>query len=398
MANFIYKAISTSGKRSRGLIDAHSLAEARDKIKSQGLLILEIQEAKSKSPTTSSQFDFDALVLFTTQLSQLIQAQVPLHESLVALEEQARGEKFHGIIEALSDRIKRGQSFSKSLAEFPESFPSLFRAAVQAGESAGALGPCLEKIALFYQKSNRVRKQLVSALIYPVTLLFLLIIAFSILMGFVIPALEGLFEGKALPPFTSLILALSHFFTSTWPILLCALIGGSVAFYFWFKRNGIKRIEKRLMKIPIVGSFIIHASLGRFATTLSMLLSGGVPLAQAVDLAKEALYNKTLEETISTSRDRMIEGSRFSTEIANAKLIPPLFSRMFRIGEETGRLDPILEEVGKMYEEEADRLLNRTLSLLQPALLLIMGVMIGSTLLAILLPLSDFSSGFDLSP
>ncbi len=398
MATFIYKAISTNGKRSRGLIDAHSLAEAKEKVKTQGILLLDIQETKAKSPSTSSQFDFEALVLFTTQLSQLIQAQVPLHESLIALEEQARGEKYHGIIEALTDRIKRGQSFSKSLGEFPDSFPPLFRAAVQAGESAGALGMCLEKIALFYQKSNRVRKQLVSALIYPVTLFVLLIVAFSILMGFVIPALEGLFEGKALPPFTSLILSLSHFFTTTWPILLCALLGSGVAFYFWLKRNGMKRIEKQLMKLPIIGSFIIHSSLGRFATTLSMLLSGGIPLAQAIDLAKEALYNKTLEESISSARDKMIEGSRFSTEIGSIKQIPPLFSRMFRIGEETGRLDPILEEVGKMYEEEADRLLNRTLSLLQPALLLIMGVMVGSTLLAILLPLSDFSSGFDMNP
>ena len=398
MANFVYKAVSSSGKRSKGIIDAHSMNEAKEKIKAQGLLLLNIEPEVNRSSTNSKQLSFDALVLFTSQLAQLVQAQVPLHESLVALEEQARGEKSHGIIEALADRIKKGVGFSKALAEFSDSFPALFRAVVAAGESAGALGICLEKLALFYQKTRRVRKQIASALIYPLTLAFLLVVAFSILMGFVIPALEGLFEGRSLPPFTTFILALSHFFTQFWPILLTLVLGGIVGGYFWLRAGGMKKIEHKLMKLPIIGSFIIHASLGRFATTLSMLLSGGIPLAQAVDLAKEALYNQNLEDAVSYARDKMIEGSRFSTEIGNMKLIPPLFSRMFRIGEETGRLDPILDEVGKMYEEESDRLLQRTLALLQPILLLVMGVMIGSTLLAILLPLSDFSSGFDLSP
>ncbi len=396
MATYLYKAISPQGKKSKGMIDAHSFGEAKEKIKAQGLLLLNIEEASVKTKPSGSNFNFDALVLFTSQLAQLIQAQVPLHESLVALEEQARGEKYHGIIEAISDRIRRGQNFSKALSEFPENFPPLFRAVVTAGESAGALGPCLEKLSKFYQKRMVMRKQLVSTLIYPVILSVLLVIAFSVLMGFVVPALEGLFEGKQLPAFTAFIVALSHFFTTYWFFVLIAATTCGLLTALWLKRGGIKRIETQLMKWPLIGRYLVFSSLGRFATTLSMLLNGGIPLSQAIELSKEALYNKSLEESIGHARDKMIEGSRFSFEVSQIKNIPPLFSRMFRIGEETGRLDPILDEVGKMYEDESERLLQRTLSFIQPALLLIMGMLVGSTLLAILLPLSDFGSSFDM--
>lgn len=400
MAVFSYKAISSTGKRLQGVIDAFDLLEAKEKLRQQGCTPLVLVPTKPKKAASIQKLTQTQLVFFTAQLAQLIKAKIPLHDCLIALEEQLRGDPSHSIIEALADRIKKGQSFSKALQEFSESFPPLFRAAVAAGETAGSLELTLNRLATFYLQQQQTQKQLVSALIYPCTLVGLLFIALTILLGFVIPSLEGLLEGKELPVTTTMLIGLSHLFQQTWPYIVVAIASLIVITKYVLQQkqfNSWKLLLSKLFlsKIPIISTFTISTNLARFSSTLSMLLDGGVPLASALELAQQTIHHPQLERSIERAKNRLLEGSRLSFELGRVKEIPPLFSRMVQIGEETGRMAELVEQVGSMYDQESKRILERSLTLLQPIVLILMGIMIGVVLLSILMPLSDIGGGID---
>lgn len=395
MPVFSYKAVTSTGKRLRGLIDAYDIPEAKDKLRQQGFTPLTLTPTKPKRISSLQKLSKEQLVFFTSQLAQLVRAKIPLHDCLTALEEQSRGDPAHSIIEALADRIKKGQSFSKALQEFSDSFPPLFRAAVAAGETAGSLELCLDRLATFYVQQRETQKQLVSALIYPCTLVGLLLIALAILLGFVIPSLEGLLEGRELPITTRLLIGLSHGFQHAWPFLLVLLGIGIVSLQYALKKKLLRPLQLFLWKLPLISTFTTSTSLARFSSTLSMLLDGGVPLASALEFAQETLYHPQLETIFERARNRLLEGSRFSFELSQARAIPALFSRMVQIGEETGRMAELIQQVGAMYDQDSKRLLERSLTLLQPIVLILMGLMIGIVLLSILMPLSDIGGGID---
>ena len=387
---FSYRAVRTDGQRLKGSVEASSLEEAKRLLREQQLIIIELGAAAltKKKPLSMSH---EQRAIFTSQLSQLLEASVPLYESLEALEEQAVGESHQGVIQAIREQIRKGSSFSMALGTYPDTFPPLYRAIVVAGESVGRLDSALERLNQLLTAECQSRQRLISALLYPGILSLLLVVAIGILVFFVIPSIEGLFEGHQLPFFTTIILSMTHFIHRNIVWLFLAAAGAiGTGLYHLSQPTARQRLISRMMHWPVIGPYLMKSALARFSKTLSNLLAGGTPLSSALTFAKEALGNPVLEAEMERASREIIEGQTFSESVKRSEMIPPLFSRMVKIGEETGRIAPILSNLARLYEEDSDRLLERAVSLLQPVLLITMGVIIGATLLAILLPLANF--------
>lgn len=390
-----YKAFTKQRKQTKGTIEAVNLKEAKDKLRELQLIVSSIDvQKKGRKKLQLSKAD---LLIFTSQLAQLLSSQIPLYESLLALEEQARQEPYHPIILGLCERIKRGTSLSQSMQDFPESFSPLYRALIAAGEAVGNLELALTRLNSFLVHDSKIRKQLISALIYPALLSGLLVVAVTVLVGFVIPALEQLFEDKNIPQFTKLVFSTAQFLRD-WGVLVVTFIVGSAIYLFYRLRTPKTKasLQKKLLHIPLISRYVILSSLSRFARTLSTLLDGGLPLTLGIAYAKEALNNARLDEIMQRVEQRLIEGIAFSAELSRYKEVPPLFSRMVHIGEESGKLSGMLCQLATLYEEETERTLTRVVSLAQPVLLLLMGGLVGGVLLAILMPLSSFGSSIQL--
>ena len=390
-----YKAFTKQGKPTKGSIEAINSKEAKDKIREMQLILSHLEP--QKKAIKSQQLNKDNLLIFTSQLAQLLSAKIPLYESLLALEEQARQEPYHQVILGLTERIKRGSSLSQAMQDFSSSFSPLYRALVAAGEAVGNLELALNRLNAFLVYDSKIRKQLISALIYPILLSGLLVVAVTVLAGFVIPALETLFEDKNIPQFTKIVFSASRFLRD-WGVLLVAFLSiASIYVGTRLKKPKAKAtIQKKLLLVPLINRYIILSSLSRFARTLSTLLDGGLPLTVALAYAKESLGNARLAEIMQRVEEKIIEGVTFSTELSRYKEVPMLFSRMVMIGEESGKLSGMLGQVATLYEEETERTLTRVVSLAQPVLLMLMGLLVGGVLLSILLPLSSFGSSIQL--
>lgn len=392
MAIFSYRAVRSDGQRINAMIEAASASEAKRLIREQQLIILSLAEVP---PTKKKaiKMSFEQGVIFTSQLSQLLEACVPLYESLEALEEQAKGESTQAVVSSLREHIKKGGSLSSALALYPDTFPPLYRAIVAAGESVGHLDQALTRLSQLLTAQRLAKQRLISALLYPCILLVLLFAAMGVMVFFVIPSIEGLFEGKELPGFSTIVLGVAHFIHNH-IIALIATVGTLVLSFLYYVSNPTNRqkVLSKLLSWPIIGPYLLKSALGRFSRTLSNLLAGGTTLSNALPYAKEALSNKPLEVEFEQALQNIIDGQTFSSTLQRSRIIPPLFSRMVAIGEETGRLAPILGNIAQIYEEDSERTLERAVSMLQPLLLIVMGGVIGTTLLAILLPLASFGS------
>jgi general secretion pathway protein F/type IV pilus assembly protein PilC len=392
MKVFQYQAVRQDGQKVNSSIEAEKLDEAKRLLREQQLIILSLKEVsipKKKLLLMS----FDQKVIFTSQLAQLLEANVPLYEGLEALEEQSANESYQPLITSLREQIRKGGSFSSALSCYPDTFSPLFQAVVASGESVGRLDQALVRLSQLLTSERQSRQRLMSALLYPIILLVLLFAALIIMIFFVIPSMQGLFEGKPLPTFTWIVFSIAHFIRSNILLLLAGLIGGGLFLSFQLAKAQVRnRLWTWFLKWPLIGDYLVKSALGRFARTLSNLLAGGTTLSSALGFAKEALQNRVLEDDIEQALHDIIDGQRFSSALHRSQHIPPLFSRMVSIGEETGRLSPILANLAQLYEEDSERFLDRAVSLIQPVLLVAIGVIIGSTLLSILLPLANLSS------
>lgn len=391
MPVYYYQAINTQAKKIKGFIEAGDSLEAKQKLRAQGLLITQLSSnIKLKK---SQHLNREQLLNFTTMLSQLIGAGLPLYESLVAIEEQVRGENYHRIILNLTEQVKAGSSLSEAMRNFPQSFNRLYVAMIGAGEVAGALTTVLERLTDFLTKQAKLAKQIINALIYPGILTLFAFIVILLLIGFVVPSIEGIFEGRELNTYTTFVLNFSRLLRAYWAAYLPLLIGGSCLLFYYLKSpKGQVLWEKFLMRLPFIRDVMIQAALVRFTRTMSTLQEGGVPLVDALRLSREVMQNNALEEEVLRAEKRILEGGDLSTEFKRSRLIPLMVTRMIAVGEESGQLNQMLKKIAEIYEGNLEKTIERAMSLIQPAILIIMGGIIGMVLLAILLPMSDISS------
>lgn len=391
MALFHYHALDALGKKKQGFIEAHSEKEAKNILREQGLMLREI--ALKTHVESKQNLKGEALVTFTIQLSQLVSAEIPIYESLMALEEQYRNEPFHRVILSLCEQVKAGSSLSEAMAAFPDSFDKLYRAMIAAGESIGGLNVVLDRLSLLLTKQLKLKKQIITALIYPTVLASFSLLIIGVLIGFVLPSIEGIFAERKLNGFTSFVLGVSYYARTYWWLYI-----PSIAAFITYATMKLKSpagklwLQRNLLKVPILRTLVINTSVARFCRTMGTLQQGGLPIIDSLRNAREVIHNVVIEEDIQHAENKIIEGSSLSHELSRSKYIPTIVCRMLAVGEESGNLVTMLNKLADMYEEEVEKTLDRVVALAQPLILIFMGTMIGIILMAILLPLTDISS------
>lgn len=379
------------GKKRSGMIEAQNDREAKDKLREQGLLITSL--GVKKKINARQNLKGDHLMAFTVQLSQLVNAGIPLYESLIALEEQARGEKFHRIVLSLTEQIKAGLPLSAAMAQYPDSFDKLYCAMVAAGEVAGSVGPVLEKLTHLLTRQMKLKKQITTALIYPAILGGFSLVVIAVLLGFVVPSLEGIFEDRPLNGFTNFVFYVSRLFRSYWWIYF-PLVVGAISLGVWKIRSEQGRLwmESQLLKLPLIRTLVIQTAVARFCRTMATLLQGGLSMIDSLRSSRAVMRNAVLEQEVQAAELKIIEGHSLSQELARSKYMPKLVSRMLSVGEDSGTTVVMLGKVADMYEQELEKTLDRVMALSQPVILIFMGLVIGTVLLAVLLPMTDVSA------
>lgn len=391
MPLYEYQYVDGNGKRRSGHIEANGDLEAKSKLREQGVLVTQLA-AKTKV-NKKQNLKGDNLVAFTIQLSQLVNAGVPLYESLMAIEEQARGESYHRIIMSLCEQIRSGQSLSVAMANYPDSFDKLYCGMVSAGEAVGVLGPVLEKLTFFLNRQMKLKKQITTAMIYPAILGSFSFLIICLLLGFVVPSLADIFAERKLNAFTQVVLTLSYVFRTFWWIYLPIIVGG-LSYLIWLLRSPKGRliIEKNTLKVPLLKTLVIQTAVARFCRTMGTLLQGGLNMIESLRISRSVMRNVVLEKEIQNAEVKIIEGHSLSQELGRSSYFPVMVSRMLAVGEESGTSIAMLNSIADMYEQELEKTLDRVMALSQPIILIVMGLVIGTVLLAIMLPLTDVSS------
>lgn len=391
MPLYQYQALDAKAKKRQGLIEAHNEREAKETLRQQGVMVTRLSPKGTFS--SKQKLKGDNLVAFTIQLNQLVNAGVPLYESLVALEEQYRSESYHRIILSLCEQIKSGSSLSEAMGALPDTFDRLYRAMITAGEASGTLDEVLEKLSQLLRKQIKLKKQMITSMIYPAILGSFSFLIIILLLGFVVPSIEGIFEGRQLNAFTQLVINVSHFFRDFWWFYIPLTLVSAIGFVYKARSpSGKLWMEKYFLKLPLLKTLIIQTSLARFCRTMATLQNGGLTMIDSLRISREVMHNHVLEEDMRKAELKIIEGYSFSQELSRAKWIPTIVPRMLAVGEESGNSALMFRKIAEMYEEELEKTLDRLMALSQPVILIFMGTIIGFVLLAILLPLTDISS------
>lgn len=382
--------ISFSGRKGVRIFEGNDLQEIKERLLREQLAPLEIRKLRKKKEGLT--FSSSEILYFTQELSRLLEAGLPLYEAIGTLEEKYKGQKLSPILISLGTSIEKGETLSEALGQFPKTFNLLYRSMIAHAEKTGRLKETLGELATLLLREQKVRKQVVSALLYPTLLFSFCLVVLSLLFFYVVPSLEKLFEERTLPSFTALVFSLSHILREgKWLVLTGFGILGFGALGARIYAPLRMAIWKRVLRVKGLRMLLAKASLSRFFRAASALLDGGVPLLAALAEARSLLRHPLLEEVVKAAEAKLIQGGKIAEAFYNHPLIPPLVPRMLSLAEQSGRLSFSFEQIAKIYEDELETALLRFTSLIQPVLLLFLGGLIGFVLLSVLMPLTDVS-------
>jgi general secretion pathway protein F len=330
------------------------------------------------------------VAVMTRQLATLVRAGIPLVEAISALIDQVEKESLVKVLSTLREGLKEGTAFARCLEQHPKVFPPLYINMVAAGEASGTLENVLERLADFMEKQSRLKSKVVSALTYPVLLTLIAMVLVGVLMVAVVPKVTAIFDslGQELPWYTQLLIFVSDTLSSLWWLFLL-LIGGGV---YWFRRyiatvKGKMAWHKFLLRVPLFGRLNLLVAVARMASTLATLLASGVPLLKAMEIVKNVLGNVELEEVISNAIGSIREGESIAEPLKRSGRFPPMVTHMIAVGERSGQLEQMLENVSNAYEADVTTKVAMLTAMLEPMIILIMGGMVFFIAVAILMPL-----------
>jgi len=364
-------------------------------LRDRGLAPLRIEAAVKATPTSGFRlsgpsFGVAELALLTRQLSTLLQAAMPLEESLNAVSQQSEKPKVTKVLLSVRSKVMEGHSLASSLAEFPGAFPTLYRATVAAGEHSGHLDLVLSKLADYSENAHASRQKVMLALLYPSLLLLVAIGIVSGLMAFVVPKVVDVItgQGQELPLLTRGLIALSYFVTH-WGLLALVGVGFAIAGWRYLLRNENfrLRVHKRMLRLPLFGRLARGSNSARFASTLSILSSSGVPLVDALGIAGAVLSNQWLKQAVTTATQQVKEGSSLFRSLDACGYFPPMMIHMIASGEASGELGNMLERVAQSQQREFDTIVSTVLGIFEPMMLLVMGGAVLLIVIAILEPI-----------
>ncbi len=399
MSEYAYKATDRSGKVVKGILDAGDEKSVASELHEMGYIPIRIRTAEKKAGKLGYNFSDSLLsifnrvstkdvLLFTQDLSSLLEAGLPIDRSLSILIDVAEKEKFKEIIRDVLKNVQGGSYLSDALAKYPRIFSKFYVNMVRAGEAGGVLEDVLDRLGEFLENSQDLKEYLQSALVYPLFLVFVGGISIIILMTFVIPKFSIIFSdlGQSIPASTRLLLGLSEIFRHYWWVVIA--VAAAICF---FLRRYAKTVKGRLkidyykINLPVAGELVKKIEVARFARTLGTLTRSGVPILEAITLVKGIIGNRVVAGTMGKIHERVKEGDRLSKPLSEVGIFPSLAIQMIIVGEETGRLDEMLLKVADNYEKVVRNMVKRFISFLEPAMILVMGLVVGFIVISMLM-------------
>lgn len=399
MPQFQYVAVDADGQRKGGTLQAADEASARAALMRRRLLPVQIDAAGAvkrrrdvelNAPVSPrSKLNHGALLLVTRQLATLIDAALPVEEALGMIAAQQENIGARRIISDVHEGVLEGQRLADALARHPGTFSGLYRAAIAGGERAGRLGPVLTRLADYLGRAHALRSKITTAMIYPAALSLVAISVVVCLMIFVVPSLTEQFERfeQNLPLLTQMLIGVSWFLTSFWLPLLLALAGGAYVVSVLLRRESVRyALDAFALRAPIIGRWATAVSASRFVRAVATLVSSGMPVLESVRAAREAVGNRHAAQAIVRMSERIEEGEPLSQAMRRSGVIPPMVAYMTQSGENAGELPLMLDKAADHLDQEFEAFIASALSLLEPAIIVFMGLVVGSIVLAIMLP------------
>ena len=404
MPVFEYTAINPSGKDVKGLVDAENLRAARQKLRAQGTFPTHIRESNAATTTkkrdvkqffVSTKVSTRELASATRQLATLVTAGLPLVSALAALSDQTETSVLKRIIIDVREKVEEGEPLAKALGKFPKAFPSLYINMVSSGEASGQLDTVLTNLADYLEGQVKLGQRIRGALMYPVIMLVICSLVIMGLLVFLVPRIVEMFEkqGAVLPLPTRITIGISNFLIGYW-FLIALFIAGAIAYVWWFYKQkvGREKIDRLLLHLPLFGSVYTKISTGRITRTLGTLLSSGVELLAALDITRNIVENVHFGRAIDDAKEGVREGRSLAKEFSKSGLFPPVVGHMIAVGEKSGELEAMLVRTGKTYEAEVESTLSGLTSLIEPLMLIGVGVIVFGIVISVLLPMADLIS------
>ena len=387
---FNWEGTDTRGKKIKGKTTAANEAAVRSELRRQGVVPKRIRKESTLFKSSGSVSAAD-IAIFSRQLSTMLTAGIPLVQAFDIVGSGHDNPAVQRLVLNIKQDVESGASLAEALAKHPLHFDDLFVNLVTAGEQAGALETLLDKIATYKEKTEAIKKKVKKALFYPGAVMVVALIVTTILLVFVIPEFESLFQGFGadLPAFTRMIIDLSVFVRSNGIFLVMAISGAIGGYIYAYKRNRkLREIQDRIaLKLPIIGGILDKSAVARFARTLSTMFAAGVPLVEALESVSGACGNIVYEIAVLQIRDEVATGQRLQHAMENTERFPNMVIQMIAVGEESGSLDEMSGKVADFYEDDVDNAVDGLSSLLEPLIMAILGVLVGGLVIAMYLPI-----------
>lgn len=407
MPIFEYKAIDGANKQKRGIIDADTTRDARQKLKKEQLFVTDIREAKAKKAgtlkirgvtgiETPNKARTEQVAAVTRQMASLLQAGIPLAEALRMIIEQAPDKRIESAFRDIREKVTQGVPLGDAVLQHPGYFTDLYANMVKAGESSGALDKVLVRLAGFLQAQTRLKNKVGAAMIYPMIMVGVGVIVVAVLMTVVVPKVTQLIKGRGqeLPLPTYILIKSSDFLVNYWLLVMVGALLAVIAFQVFVnsERGGLTW-DRFKLRLPVFGDLMRKQAMARFSITLATLLRSGVPALQAIQVTKNVLDNKVLRNALQTVHDRVVEGTDLATPMKATGAFPPTISYMVGVGEQAGNLEEMLERIAGTYDEEVDLATQKLTSVLEPLIIVALAVVVAGIVVAIVMPLLQLQRG-----
>lgn len=399
MPTFAYKARMLTGSVTEGIIEAANQRAAIDQLRGQKMTPIEVNEAgKSLVDILNGINPFKPnvkpkeLVLFSRQLSTLVSAGVPLVQGLSILEEQVESALFKSIVHSIREDIEAGQSITEALRKHPKAFSELYVSMIKAGEVGGILDVILERLSAYLEAAETLKGKVKGAMMYPIVVSSIAGAVTLFLIIGVIPTFTGIFQGfgAELPFITQMMINLSDFLRNYIVLIILAPIAIFIAFKQFRKtEKGMIMTDNLSLKLPVFGILLKKVAVAKFTRTLGTLIKSGVPILQALETVAKTAGNKVIEIAVMSSREAVKEGERIATPLRKSAVFPPMVVQMVAIGEETGNLDAMLNKIADFYDQEVDTAVKALTSMIEPIIIVVMGLVIGFIVIAMFMPMFE---------
>lgn len=401
MGAFEYIAINKEGKQIKGVLEGDTPKHVRQLLRDQRLLPVSVIEAAQKEAIRQRSFSLRKgissadLALITRQIASLSQSGMPLEESLLAVSQQNDNPRVKSILLGVRAKVMEGHTLADGLADFPQAFPDLYRTTVAAGEESGHLDLVLERLADYTETRQELKQNVTNAMVYPAALVIMAVLIISFMLATVVPKIVGVFQSTqaSLPSLTSGLIFISEFLVNYWLLIIIFIFLSSYGLYRLLQLKSPRIIfHRNLLKLPIVGRLTQGINTARFTRTLSILAGSGVPILESLKISAEVIENLAMRQAINEAALRVREGASISESLSISKLFPPMMIHLISSGEKSGRLEEMLSRAALNQEREVNGLISTLLGILQPLIIVIMGGLVLTIVLAILLPIFEINN------